>query len=62
LTVFLSFLFSFPSLFAPDIQKIMLDKVHADGGVKIGYRIDRKLRFFALNHHQIKRKQIFIKE
>lgn len=47
---FFSFLLSFS--LCPRYSEIMLDKVHADGGVKIGYRIDRKLRFFALNHHQ----------
>lgn len=48
---FFSFLLSF--FLCPRYSEIMLDKVQADGGVKIGDRIDRKLRFFALNY-QIK--------
>ena len=35
---FFSFLLSFS--LCPRYSEIMLDKVHADGGVKIGYRID----------------------
>ena len=58
---FFSLFFSFS--FWPDIQKCalpklsyitMLDKVLAESGVKIGCRIDCKLRFLALYHHKNK--------